>query len=109
MTEREICISYKGAKQPNEQAQILADLNGTDRLEIIRILVKNHVELARSTVQYLHRRLDRLDRMISRKEQERREAVGDGSCKEPAKLNREIEEGECEYHKIAEILNMVKA
>lgn len=109
MTEREICISYKGARHPNEQTQILAELNGTERLDIIRILVKNDVELAWATVQYLHKRLDRLDRMISKKEKERRKVIEGSYYKDPAKLNREIEAGECEYHKIAEILNMVKA
>ncbi len=69
MTESEICISYKGARHPNEQAQILAELNGTDRLGIM-----------------------------------------EGShCKVPVRLNREIEDGECEYQKIVEILNMGKA
>lgn len=109
MTESEICISYKGARHPNEQAQILAELNGTDRLGIIRILVKNHVELACPTVRYLHRRLDQLDRVISRKEQKRREIMEDSHCKVPVRLNREIEDGECEYQKIVEILNMGKA
>lgn len=83
MTEREICISYKEAKQPNEQTKILAELNGTDRFEIIRILIKNDVKLASSTIKYMHKRLEQLDANISK--------------------------GEREYHKIVDLLNMVKA
>lgn len=109
MTEREICISYKGARRPDEQTQIMAELNCTDRLEIIKILVKNDVKLARSTVGYLQRRLDRLDKLIVKKEKKRREAAKDGHLKMQDRMNREIEDGECEYRKIAEILNTAKA
>lgn len=109
MTEREICISYKGARKPNEQTEILAELNGTDKIEIIKILAKNDVELAWPTVRYLHRRLDQLNKLLIKKERERSETMEGSHCKVPDKLNREIADGECEYKKIAEILNMVKA
>ncbi len=109
MTEHEICISYKGARQPNEQTQILAELNCTDRIEIIRILVKNNVELACQTVRYLQRRLEQLNTLLVKKERKRREMMKDSHLGVPERLNREIEDGESEYRKIAEILNMVKA
>ena len=76
MTEREICISYKGARQPNEQTQILADLNGMKRIEIIKILVKNHVELAGQTVRYLQRRLDQLNEVLVKKGTETKGSYG---------------------------------
>lgn len=109
MTEREICISYKGAKRPNEQTGILADLNCTDRVGIIGILVENGVELAWPTVRYLHRRLDGLDKKLSRKEKKRREIMEGGLGKVPDRLNREIEDGEGEYRKISGILSKAKA
>lgn len=109
MTEHEICISYKGARKPYEQTQILAELNGTDKIEIIKILAKNNVKLAGPTVKYLHRRLDQLNKLLIKKEKERNKTMKDKHCKVPDKLNREIADGECEYKKIAEILSMVKA
>lgn len=109
MTEREICISYKGARQPNEQTQILADLNGMKRIEIIKILVENHVELAGQTVRYLQRRLDQLNEVLVKKEQKRKEAMEKRNLRVSARLEREIEKGECEYQEVAEILNTVKA
>lgn len=107
MTENEICISYKGARQPNEQTQILADLNGMKRIEIIKILVENHVELAGQTVRYLQRRMDQLDEVLVKKEQKRKEAMKKRNLRVSTRLEREIEKGECEYQEIAEILNMV--
>lgn len=108
MTEHEICISYKGARKPNEQPQILAELNGTDKIEIIKILAKNNVKLTGMTIKYLHGRLDRLNKLLIKKEQERNKTMKDNQCKVLDKLNREIAESECEYKKIAEILSMVK-
>lgn len=107
MTEHEICISYKGARQPNEQTQILADLNGMKRTEIIKILVENHVELAGQTVQYLQRRMDQMNEVLVKKEQKRKEAMKKRNLRVSTRLEREIEKGECEYKEIAEILNMV--
>lgn len=108
MTEREICISYKEARRPDEQTQILADLNGTNKVEIIKILAKNKVELTGLTVRYLHRRLDQLNKLLVKKEQKRKEATMDGRLKVHDRLEQEIKEGECECQKIAEILNMAK-
>lgn len=109
MTEHEICISYKGARQPNEQAQILADLNGIKRIEVIKILVGNHVELTGQTVRYLQRRLDQLNDVLVEKERKRKEAMKNRDLRVSARLEREIEKGECEYQEIAEILNTIKA
>lgn len=109
MTEYEICASYRGARRPDEQTQILADLNATNKMEIINILVKNKVELTGLTVKYLYRRLDELNRRLVKKEQKRKEATMDGRLKVHDRLEQEIKESECEYQKIVEILNMAKA
>ena len=45
MTEREICIMYREARNQNTQLQVLAELNDVSRNEIIRILVKNGEKL----------------------------------------------------------------
>lgn len=75
MTEREICIMYRDAKNQNTQLQILADLNGVSRIEIIRILVSNGEKLPSRTVNQLYKRLDVLDAQISEREREYREIV----------------------------------
>lgn len=49
MTEEEICHSYRTAKFPKEQVNILADLNVTDRQTIIEILYR-HGELSSSAI-----------------------------------------------------------
>ena len=38
MGEEEILISYRQAKNPKEQVQVLADLNGVERTEMARWL-----------------------------------------------------------------------
>lgn len=75
MTEREICIMYRDAKNQNTQLQILADLNSVSRIEIIRILVSNGEKLPSRTVNQLYKRLDVLDAQISEREREYREIV----------------------------------
>lgn len=40
MTEREICLSYREAKNRDMQLQVLAELNSMSRVRIIGILVK---------------------------------------------------------------------
>lgn len=40
MTEREICLSYREAKNRDTQLQVLAELNSMSRVRIIGILVK---------------------------------------------------------------------
>lgn len=75
MTEREICIMYRGAKNQNTQLQILADLNGTSRIEIIRILAENGERLPSRIVGQLYKRLDALEAQIHEREQEYREIV----------------------------------
>ena len=49
MTEEEICRSYRTAKFPKGQVNILADLNVTDRQTIIDILYR-HGELSPSAI-----------------------------------------------------------
>lgn len=104
MTEQEICISYKGAKNLNEQTQILAELNGTSRNEIIRILVSNDVELSRTTVTYLYKRLDQLNERIVEKERKCTELGGNDHYRRLTRLENEIRNNEREYRDIAKTL-----
>ena len=69
MTEREICIMYREAKNQNAQIQILADLS------IIKILVRNGETLPSRAINQLYKRLDALEAQISECEKEYREIV----------------------------------
>ena len=75
MTEREICIMYREAKNQNSQLQILAELNDVSRNEIIRILVKNGEKLPSRVINQLYKRLDVLEAQISEREKEYKEIV----------------------------------
>lgn len=75
MTEREICIMYREARNQKNQLQILAELNGTSRIEIIRILVKNGEKVQSSVIEKLYKRLNVLEEQISEREHEYREIV----------------------------------
>lgn len=75
MTEREICIMYRGAKNQNAQIQILADLNSMNKIEIIKILVRNGEKLPSRAINQLYKRLDALEVQISEREKEYREIV----------------------------------
>lgn len=75
MTEREIRLMYREARNKNTQLQILAELNGVSRNEIIRILVKNGEKLPDRVVNQLYKRLDVLEAQISEREREYREIV----------------------------------
>lgn len=75
MTEREICIMYRGVKNQNAQIQILADLNSMNRIEIIKILVRNGEKLPSRAINQLYKRLDALEAQISEREKEYREIV----------------------------------
>lgn len=75
MTEREICIMYREAKNQNMQIQILADLSSMSRIEIIKILVRNGEILPTRAINQLYRRLDALEAQISEREREYREIV----------------------------------
>lgn len=75
MTEREICIMYREAKNQNAQIQILADLSSVNRLEIIKILVRNGEKLPSRAINQLYKRLDTLDAQISEREKEYREIM----------------------------------
>ncbi len=75
MTEREICLSYRLAKKRNMQLQVLAELNGTNQVKIIEILVKNGEKLSAKVTSQLYKRLDVLDAQISVREKEYCEIV----------------------------------
>ena len=75
MTEREMYLMYREARNQNEQIQILAELNGLNRNEIIRILVKNSEKLPSRVINQLYKRLDVLEAQISEREKEYREIV----------------------------------
>ena len=75
VTEREICIMYRGAKNQNAQIQILVDLSSMSRIEIIKILVRNGEKLPSRAINQLYKRLDALEAQISEREKEYREIV----------------------------------
>ncbi len=68
MTAREICRSYHAAR--HKAQQILAELNDTDSLEIIKALVRGGERLPDSTVNKLYKRLDKLEMEIRERERE---------------------------------------
>ena len=70
MTAREICRSYHNARHKAQQIQILAELNGVDSLEIIKVLAHGREELPDSTVNKLFKRLDKLEMEIRERERE---------------------------------------
>lgn len=75
MSEAEICREYRNAKNPNPQLQILADLNGIKRIEVIKILAKNGEKLPKFAVNQLYKRLSVLEEKIEEEEQEHRAIV----------------------------------
>ena len=75
MTEREIRLMYREARNKNTPLQLLAELNGVSRNEIIRILVKNGEKLPDRVINQLYKRLDVLEAQISEREREYREIV----------------------------------
>lgn len=75
MTEREICLMYREARNQNTQLQVLAELNDVSRNEIIRILVKNGEKLPSRVINQLYKRLDVLEAQIFEREKEYREIV----------------------------------
>lgn len=70
MNDCEICYSYRGARHKVQQIQILAELNDTDNLEIIKILVHGGEELPERTLNKLYKRLDTLEVEIRERERE---------------------------------------
>lgn len=70
MTARKICYSYRSARHKAQQIQILAELNGVDSLEIIKVLVHGGERLPDSTVNKLFKRLDKLEMEIRERERE---------------------------------------
>ena len=71
MTEREICLMYREARNQNTQLQVLAELNDVSRNEIIRILVKNGEKLPSRVINQLYKRLDVLEAQIFERENEK--------------------------------------
>ena len=75
MTDREISSMYRWSKNKSEQIQILADLNCTEPLEIIKILVRNEEKLPAKEMKKLYKRLDELDTQIAEREKEYRKIL----------------------------------
>ena len=75
MTEHEICVMYREAKNKKIQLEILAELNGTRKSMIIGILVKNGEKLPDREINKLYKRLDILEAQIAEREQEYKEIV----------------------------------
>lgn len=73
MTENEICVMYREAKDRFVQLQILADLNGISRNRIIGILVRNGEKLPPRATRQLFKRMSDLEAQISEREKEYRE------------------------------------
>ncbi len=73
MTEREICISYRQARDKKRQLQILAELNNVKRIHIIKILLEHGEKLPLKETKKLYERLDVLDAKIHEMEEEYRE------------------------------------
>ena len=84
MTEQEICSSYKSAKYKNRQIQVLAELNGTDWIAVVGVLLKNGEQIPRETITRMYRKLDALEKQIAEKEREYERVAGimkGGMCK----------------------------
>jgi len=75
MTEREICLSYREAKDKRKQIPILADLSELSKPEIIGILLRNGENVMKQDIEQLHKRLDTLDAQIAEREREYRAIV----------------------------------
>lgn len=63
------------ARNQVTQLQVLAELNDTDRNQIIGILVKNGETIPERVISQLYRRLDTLNAQISEREREYRGIV----------------------------------
>lgn len=70
MEEWEICYNYRSAKHKERQIQILADLNGVNTFEIIKILVHGGESPPERTWNKLFAQLDKLEAQIREKERE---------------------------------------
>lgn len=75
MTEREICLSYREAKDKRKQIPILADLSELSKPEIIGILLRNGENVMKQDIEKLYKRLDTLDAQIAEREREYRAIV----------------------------------
>lgn len=75
MTEREICLSYREAKDKKKQIPILADLSELSKPEIIGILLRNGESVAKQDIERLYKRIDTLDAQITEREKEYRAIV----------------------------------
>ena len=75
MTEREICLSYREAKDKRKEIPILADLSELSKPEIIGILLRNGENVMKQDIEQLYKRLDTLDAQIAEREREYRAIV----------------------------------
>ena len=75
MTEREICLSYREAKDKRKQIPILADLSELSKPEIIGIMLRNGENVMKQDIEQLYKRLDALDAQIAEREREYRAIV----------------------------------
>lgn len=89
MTGREICMSYRQAKDKKKQMQILAELNNVKRIHIIKILLEHGEKLPPKEMEKLYERLDVLDGKIYEMEEEYREIVNALNSRGNKKKKRE--------------------
>lgn len=109
MTEREICASYREAKNQYAQIQVLADLNCIERKDVVKILVRNGEKVKKRAFKLLSRWSDRLQKQITEMEQEYRKLAGKRSYKRLDDLDNQIHKMELEYQEIEKILNYEKS
>lgn len=106
MNEREICISYREAKNPYAQLQVLADLNGIERKDVVKILLKNGETVQKREIKVLNRWSDRLQKKIQKMEEEYSDLVKKHSYKRLEVLDGQIREAEREYYEIEAMLTV---
>lgn len=109
MTEREICISHREAKNPYAQLQVLADLNNIERKDVIKVLLKNGETVQKREIKVLNRWSDKLQKKIKKMEQKYSDLVNKHSYKRLEVLDGEIRKLEREYCEIEAILTLSNA
>ena len=73
MTEREICGSFRRADDKKKQIQILSELTGNTKYQIIRILIRNGENLPEEVEKQIFKRLNILEQQIAECEREYKE------------------------------------
>jgi TolA-binding protein len=66
-------MMYREAKDQDKQLQILAELSGKSKAEVIKILIQNGEKLSDKEVGRMHKQLDKLNAKIVELEKEYRE------------------------------------